>query len=221
MRDARWQHGVLDLTVETTQAANPAHVRLTPTADRYGLRLSGAGADPVLSTRVNYAMSSAGHWYGHGEAQTEDGGPYTRQPWPLDETPIRDDVFGPASYLMIDPFWFTQSAAGNWSDTREVMAVSLGSRHAGTAGLEVQDADTSTHSSSWSAHRARSTRTTPASPAVRTRATRRRRSIRIPLWNSWAQFYTDVDQASLLAYAQGLHDQRLGGHTIQLDDVWM
>ncbi|MGO4431602.1 glycoside hydrolase, partial [Streptomyces sp. MCAF7] len=41
-----------------------------------------------------------------------------------------------------------------------------------------------------------------------------------PLWNSWAQFYTKVDQEKLLDYATDLHDNGLDGHTIQLDDKW-
>lgn len=221
VRDARWQDGVLDLTVETTQSANPAHVRLTPTADRYQLRLSGAGADAVLSTRVNYAMSSAGHWYGHGEAQTADGGPYTRQPWPLDESPIRDDVFGPASYLMIDPFWFTQSAAGLWFDTRDVMAVSLGSRQAGTAGLEVQDSDTSTHTVfvERTPHAVYQDYSGITGGPEKSDATPTQ--YQMPLWNSWAQFYTSVSQEKVLEYARGLQAAGVPGHTIQVDDGWM
>jgi len=220
VRDARWRHGVLDLTVETTQAANPAHVRLTPTADRYELHLSGAGADPVLSTRVNYDMSSAGHWYGHGEAQTEDGGPYTQQPWPLDETPIQDDVFGPASYLMIDPFWFTQSAAGIWFDTRDVMAVSLGSRQAGTAGLEVQGSDSSTHTvfverTPHAVYQDYAGITGGPDKSDATPA-----QYQTPLWNSWAQFYTSVSQEKVLEYARGLKEAGVPGHTIQVDDGW-
>ncbi len=41
-----------------------------------------------------------------------------------------------------------------------------------------------------------------------------------PLWNSWAQFYTNVSQEKLLAYTTALHDKGLGGHTVQLDDKW-
>jgi alpha-glucosidase (family GH31 glycosyl hydrolase) len=221
VRDARWQDGVLDLTVDTTQASSPAHVRLTPTADRYQVSLSGAGADAVLSTRVNYAMSSAGHWYGHGEAQTADGGPYTRQPWPLDESAIRDDVFGPASYLMIDPFWFTQSAAGLWFDTRDVMAVSLGSRQAGTAGLEVQDSDTSTHTVfvERTPHAVYQDYAGITGGPDKSDATPEQ--YRTPLWNSWAQFYTSVSQEKVLEYVRGLHAAGVPGHTIQVDDGWM
>jgi alpha-glucosidase (family GH31 glycosyl hydrolase) len=221
VRDAQWQDGVLDLIVDTSQAANPAHVRLTPTADRYQLRLFGAGADAVLSTSVHYAMSTAGHWYGHGEAQTADGGPYTRQPWPLDEAAIRDDVFGPASYLMIDPFWFTQSAAGLWFDTREVMAVSLGSRRADTADFEVQDSDTSTHTVFVEAtpHAVYQDYVGITGAPAKSDATPTQ--YRLPLWNSWAQFYTSVSQDKVLEYANGLHTAGVPGHTIQVDDGWM
>ncbi len=221
VRRAQWQDGVLDLTVETTQAAEPAHVRLTPTADRYALRLSAAGASPVLSTRVNYDMASAGHWYGHGEAQTDDGAPYTAQPWPLDESPIEDELFGPASYLMIDPFWFTQSAAGLWFDTRDVMAVSLGSRQAGTAALEVQDSDSSTHTVfvEGTPHAVYQDYAGITGGPDKSDATPTQ--YRMPLWNSWAQFYTSVSQDKLLEYARGLKAAGVPGHTIQVDDGWM
>ena len=42
-----------------------------------------------------------------------------------------------------------------------------------------------------------------------------------PLWNSWAQFYTNVDQPGFLDYVRRLHDAGLPGHTASLDDGWM
>jgi len=41
-----------------------------------------------------------------------------------------------------------------------------------------------------------------------------------PLWNSWAQSYTAVSQASVLDWATGLHRAGIPAHTIQVDDGW-
>ena len=164
-------------------------------------------------------MSSAGHWYGHGEAQTEDGGPYTQQPWPLDETPIQDDVFGPASYLMIDPFWFTQSAAGIWFDTRDVMAVSLGSRQAGTAGLEVQGSDSSTHTVFVERTPHAVYQDYAGITAVRTRATRRRRSTRHRSGTAGPSS-TRASRRRRCSSTRRSPEAGVPGHTIQVDDGW-
>jgi alpha-glucosidase (family GH31 glycosyl hydrolase) len=41
-----------------------------------------------------------------------------------------------------------------------------------------------------------------------------------PLWNSWAQSYTSVSQASVLDWATGLHQAGVPAQAIQVDDGW-
>src|SRR4051812_15857591 len=120
VRSASWAHGVLTLSVATTDAAATLNVTITPSADRYRLQSAVEGVQ-ATSTGMRFDMASAGHWYGHGEATNDDGAPYTAQPWPLDSGKVADDAFGPASYLMVDPFWFTQSSTGIWFNTRNLM----------------------------------------------------------------------------------------------------
>ncbi len=79
-----------------------------------------------------YGLSASGHWYGHGETTTPAGGPYTDQPWPLDAGQVEQPDFGPASYQMVDPFWYTESSAGLYVHTGDTMDVSL---NAGQDGL--------------------------------------------------------------------------------------
>uniref|UniRef100_UPI002F90DDDF hypothetical protein n=1 Tax=Streptomyces sp. NBC_01562 TaxID=2975879 RepID=UPI002F90DDDF len=88
-------------TVRVTAATDPPGVtvdlRITLRSDRYDMTwsLSGTRAD-ALSTA--YALSSAGHWYGHGENSDQ-----TVQPWPLDSRQLVDTGFSPASYQVVSP----------------------------------------------------------------------------------------------------------------------
>jgi alpha-glucosidase (family GH31 glycosyl hydrolase) len=220
VRQATWSHGVLALRVGTTDASATLAVYLTPDTDRYKVESTVEGATPA-STGMHFAMASAGHWYGHGETTTPAGGPYTDQPWPLDTGKVADDRFGPASYQMVDPFWFTQSAAGIWFDTQDLMKVSLGQDAAGVASMEV------TGSRSLAA--TFFVEKTPKAvyddyvgvtgkPA---KSDAEPYQYETPLWNSWAQFYTNVDQSGFLDYVRRLHAAGEPGHTMSLDDGWM
>ncbi|WP_344048297.1 glycoside hydrolase family 31 protein [Streptomyces thermoalcalitolerans] len=214
-----WRNGVLTLTAATTLPGATVRARITPSADRYGLDWRVEGAVPE---RLELAcdLKSAGHWYGHGETQTPNGGPATDQPWPLDDGQVVHPAFGPASYYMIDPFWYTSSAAGLHVDTGQVMnvAINQGGDGLGRFGIE-------------SAQPYRATVFVESTPLevyrdyigivgrpAKSDATYRQYAE--PVWNSWAQFYTHVDQARLLDYAQDLHDHGLTGHALQLDDKW-
>ncbi|GAB2862774.1 glycoside hydrolase family 31 protein [Actinoallomurus bryophytorum] len=220
VRKATWSHGVLTLSVATTDKSATLAVKVTPSADRYKVESTVQGATPT-ATGMHFAMASAGHWYGHGEASTDEGGPYTDQPWPLDSGKVADDAFGPASYQMVDPFWFTQSAAGIFFDTQDLMNVDLGKKTAGVAGMEV------TGSPGFAA--TFFVEKTPKAvyddyigitgkPA---KSDAEPYQYETPLWNSWAQFYTNVDQAGFLDYVHRLHDAKVPGHTMSLDDGWM
>lgn len=215
----RWQDGVLTLTADTTAPGARIEARLTPAADRYRLDwdVRGAAADRLGLT---YDLASAGHWYGHGETSTPSGGPYTDQPWPLDAGQVAHPGFSPASYQMIDPFWYTQSAAGLYVDTGDPMDVSLNAGHDGLGRFTVNSGDT---------YRATVfVEDTPrdvyrdyvgiVGKPLKSDATDAQYAK--PLWNSWAQFYTHVDQQKVLDYARDLHDNGLDGHTVQLDDKW-
>ena len=220
VRHATWSRGRLTLRVGTTDAAATLAVTLTPSADRYRVESTVEGAT-ATSTGMRFAMGPAGHWYGHGEAATDAGGPYTDQPWPLDSGKVADDAFGPASYRMVDPFWFTQSAAGIWFDTRDLMKVSLGEDTAGVAGMDV----TGTGSLTATIFVERTPKAVyddyigiTGKPA---KSDAEPYQYETPLWNSWAQFYTNVDQAGFLDYVRRLHDAGVPGHTASLDDGWM
>ncbi|MCX4460181.1 hypothetical protein OOK58_56985 [Streptomyces sp. NBC_01728] len=88
-------------TVRVTAATDlpgvTVDLRITLRSDRYDMTwsLSGTRAD-ALSTA--YALSSAGHWYGHGENSDQ-----TVQPWPLDSGQLVDTGFSPASYQVVSP----------------------------------------------------------------------------------------------------------------------
>lgn len=81
---AAWQGGVLGLTLATSQPGDTLQVHITAQADQYRITTAVLGSATPDSAGMNYVMSSAGRWYGQGETTTPDGGPYIRQPWPLD-----------------------------------------------------------------------------------------------------------------------------------------
>ncbi|MEW1640587.1 glycoside hydrolase family 31 protein [Streptomyces sp. NPDC091219] len=214
-----WHAGVLTLTAATTLPGARVEARLTPAADRYRLDWDVKGAEAAELSLV-YGLSASGHWYGHGETTTPSGGPYTDQPWPLDAGQVEQPDFGPASYEMVDPFWYTESSAGLYVDTGDTMDVSLNAGQDGLGRFGVY---------SGSTYRAtvfvESTPRAVYDDYIGVVGTPRQSDATYeqyekPLWNSWAQFYTDVSQEKLLAYATALHDKGLDGHTIQLDDKW-
>jgi alpha-glucosidase (family GH31 glycosyl hydrolase) len=122
---------------------------------------------------------------------------------------------------MVEPFWFTQAGSGIWVDTDKVMNASIDAENDGVANLAVTESD-------------RLAQTVFVERAPRqvfqdyigiTGAPRKSDApdyqYRTPVWNSWAQFYTDVDQDGFLKWARGIHRAHLPAHTFNLDDGWM
>ncbi|SEO91700.1 glycoside hydrolase family 31 protein [Actinacidiphila rubida] len=214
-----WHDGVLTLTADTTVAGATATARITPQADRYQLDwdVAGGSADQL---GLAYDLASAGHWYGHGETATPKGGPGTDEPWPLDSGQVVHSGFGPASYEMIDPFWYTSAATGLRVDTGDVMDVAINGGQDGLGRFTVDSpatykATVFVESTPLAVYRDYIGIVGKPAKSDATYAQYQK-----PLWNSWAQYYTKVDQQKLLTYATELHDNGLDGHTIQLDDRW-
>jgi alpha-glucosidase (family GH31 glycosyl hydrolase) len=216
--DWTWKDGVLRLEAATTDGVT-AEALLTPKADRYGLSWSVTGGSPD-QLGLAFDLKSAGHWYGHGEARTLQGGPGVNQPWPLETGNVHDDAFGPASYEMVDPFWYTSSATGLFVDTGEVMDVGIndGGDGLGRFTIDSGGAYNATIFVEANPREVYRDHTGVVGKPAKSDATYQQ--YEKPLWNSWAQFYTNVDQQKLLDYAQKLHDNGMPGHTIQLDDKW-
>ena len=218
--DARWHDGVLDLTLATTVPGDTVNYRITPSADRYRVTWSVTGTSAATQVAARYDLASAGHWYGQGEAQTPDGGPYTRQPWPLDSGTVHDDAMAPAEYLMTDPFWFTERGTGLWVDTHNVMDVSMNSEQHGVFGYAIKDAN-SMDDTVFVERNARDVyRDYVGITGTPTKSDATPAEFRTPLFNTWAQNYTAVSQQSVMDYAKGLHSAGIPLHAIQIDDGW-
>ncbi|MCT9082563.1 glycoside hydrolase family 31 protein [Streptomyces fulvoviolaceus] len=214
-----WHDGVLTLTADTTLTGARVEARLTPTSDRYQLTWDVKGVQST-ALGLTYDLASAGHWYGHGETSTPAGGPYTDQPWPLDAGEVEQEDFSAASYQMVDPFWYTASSAGLYVDTGDTMDVSVNGGGDGLGRFTVESGDTykatvfveSTPRDVYRDYVGIVGRPRQSDATYEQYAE--------PLWNSWAQFYTNVNQEKLLDYATDLHDNGLDGRTVQLDDKW-
>ena len=205
MRDARWHDGVLDLTLATTAAGDTVAYRISPRPDRYRTTWSVHGPSAPDQVGTHFRTAASGHWYGQGEAQTPDGGPYTRQPWPLDSGDVEDPGMGPAEYLMTDPFWFTQRATGLWVDTRDVMDVAMNTVQQGVFGYTLtdstsMDATTFVESTPHDVYADYIGITGTPAKSDATAAQYQK-----PLWNSWAQFYTSVSAGLDARLGEGLH----------------
>ncbi|WP_433325070.1 glycoside hydrolase family 31 protein [Spirillospora sp. CA-294931] len=220
-----WTGGVLTLTVATTDPSAALRVTITPGSDRYRLDSTVEGVK-ATATGVHYDLKSGGHWYGHGEAKSDaEGEPATLQPWPLDAAKgnqqVNDEKFGPASYLMLEPFWFTKTAAGVYVDTKNLMRVSLGRRNAGVADLDVTDTGSlrTTVFVEKNARRVYEDYVGIAGKPEKSDATPEQYAT--PLWNTWAQYYSTIDQKNFLDYARRIKASKIPGHTMSLDDGWM
>lgn len=220
VQSSSWHDGVLDLTLATTATGDTVAYRITPQADRYRMTWSVLGTAAATQVASHYLIASAGHWYGQGEAQTPGGGPYTQQPWPLDSGTVRDSTMGPAEYLMTDPFWFTQRGTGLWVNTNDVMDVAMNAIQPGVFGYALTGGK-AMDSTVFVERTPRQvyqdyigiTGTPAKSDATPAQYAK-------PLFNSWAQFYTDVTQASTLSWATGLHKAGVPLQAIQVDDGW-
>jgi alpha-glucosidase (family GH31 glycosyl hydrolase) len=220
VQTSSWHDGVLDLTLATTVSGDTVAYRITPQTDRYRMTWSVQGRAAATQVASHYITASAGHWYGQGEAQTPDGGPYTQQPWPLDSGTVRDSTMGPAEYLMTDPFWFTQRGTGLWVNTNDVMDVAMNAIQPGVFGYALtgsQSMDTTVFVER-AAHDVYNDYIGITGTPAKSDATAAQYAK--PLFNTWAQFYTDVTQASTLSWATGLHQAGVPAHTIQVDDGW-
>ena len=195
--DARWHDGVLDLTLATTAAGDTVNYRITPSADRYRVTWSVTGSTRATQVSSHYDLASAGHWYGHGEAETPRAArtPTSRGRW----TParwrrrVRPGVVPDDRPVLVHP----ASAPGSGS-TPGTSWTSRWARPAhGVGGFAV------TGRRAYRRHRLRrdapprrSTATTSASPASPTKSDATPTQYATPLWNSWAQFYTNARPAA-------------------------
>ena len=211
--NVRWSGRDIHAEVATTSAAHTIVLEVRRKRDRYriGWHVVGDGATDV---GMVYDLASSGHWYGHGEVD------HTSQPWPLDAGEVHEPAFGPASYKMLDAFWFTSRSAGLWVDTGELMDVALNQDGDGRGRFTI----TGANAFDGTVFVERTPRDVYRDYVGITGTPRKSdataRQYEVPLWNTWAQFYTSVDQQKVLAYADGLAANGVPGHTVQIDDKW-
>jgi alpha-glucosidase (family GH31 glycosyl hydrolase) len=222
VRSWHWdeQKGVLSLTLATTSPDHVVDYHITPGSDRYRLDWqvkTSAGANqaaPARSAGESYTLSSAGHWYGHGEVGNR------AQPWPLETGQVHDAAFDPSSILQVDPFWFTSAGTGVRVDTTRLMDVAINDGADGLGRFTVTGGD-DFHGTVFVERYARDVyRDYIGIVGAPEKIDATYQQVASPLWNSWAQFYQSMDQQKVLQWAHGLADNGLAGHAVQLDNGW-
>lgn len=219
VKSVQWQNGVLVLILATTDSAYTVSACITPQSRQYRLQATVQGPQPASSITIHYDMPSSGHWYGHGETNTQAGGPNTDQAWPLDSSQVLDTNFGPSSYTMTEPFWFTQKGSGFYINTVKTMTISLGHYQQGVGGFAVND--TSLDTTIFVGRTARDVYfdyIVIAGKPTKSNATPI--EYQKPLWNDYPEFYWQKSQAMMLDYAQKIHDAGIPSHTFQIDGGW-
>jgi alpha-glucosidase (family GH31 glycosyl hydrolase) len=234
----RWQGGVLTLRLATTDPGVTVTYAVTPKADRYRIHWQVNGESRVVSSvGGDYALGSAGDWYGEGIVENDQGAPYNNQPWPLSSGQVNDDEVGPFSYFVHNPFWFTRSSTGIWVDTDKVMNVQINAGHSGRASLLVTNSTRSNDGAVGAPAAVGSSRGYDATVFVEAtpravyqdyigiagkprRSDTLPRQYKTPLWDDWGDLHLGVTQSSFLAYARSLAANRLPAHTVMLDDGW-
>jgi alpha-glucosidase (family GH31 glycosyl hydrolase) len=232
-----WQGGVLTLDLTTSDPGHHIAYKITPKADRYAIHFDVSDPRVTSSVGGDFSLASAGHWYGQGIAVTQDGGPYSDQPWPLDSGHVSDHQLGPFDYFVNDPFWFTQSSTGMWVDTDDVMFVDINADDGGVGSFLVtnntrsNDGSTPAPSEVGESRRYDAVMFVESTPravyedyvgiaGAPAKSDTTPEQYRTPMWNSWGDLKTSVTQDSLLNYVKTIHDAGLPGHTMELDDGW-
>lgn len=192
-------------------AGRPVTLRITPRPDRFELKWSVGGL-PAGQRATHFDLTTSGHWYGGGE--TSEG---KTQPYPLSAGTVDEPEFSPASYMMQEPYFFTSKSVGLFVRTAQPMKVAMAG---GRADLTVTNsAEYSSTVFVESSRRAvYDDYLGEVGKPAKSDATGSEYAS--PLWNSWAQYYRDIDQNKVLSWARDLKAAGVAGHTVQLDDKW-
>ena len=235
---SQFRGGVLSLQLATTDPGVNLTYTITPSSDRYRVHWQVNNEPRVVSSvGGDFSIASAGQWYGEGLVETDAGGPYSDQPWPLNSGSVNDDEVGPFSYFVHNPFWYTSSSAGIWVDTFKVMNVQINENHDGLASLLVTNSTRSNDSSVGAPATVGESRDYDATIFVEStpravyddyigiaghplKSDNTPIQYEKPLWDDWGDLHLDVTQSSFLNYVQTIHDANLPAATMELDDGW-
>lgn len=235
---SRFRDGILSMQLATTDPGVTLTYTIIAAADRYRVHWQVNNETRVVSSvGGDFSIASAGQWYGEGLVETDAGGPYSDQPWPLNSGSVNDDEVGPFSYFVHNPFWYTSSSAGIWVDTFKVMNVQINENGSGLASLLVTNSTRSNDSSVGAPAAVGQSRDYDATIFVEStpravyddyigiaghplKSDNTPIQYEKPLWDDWGDLGLDVTQASFLNYVQTIHDAQLPAATMELDDGW-
>ena len=235
---SQFRGGTLSMQLATTDPGVTLTYAITPSSDRYRVDWEINNEPRVVSSvGGDFSVASAGQWYGEGLVETDAGGPYSDQPWPLNAGSVNDDEVGPFSYFVHNPFWYTSSSAGIWVDTFKVMNVQINENGNGLASLLVTNSTRSNDSSVGAPATVGESRDYDATIFVEStpravyedyigiaghplKSDNTPIQYEKPLWDDWGDLGLDVTQSSFLNYVETIHDANLPAATMELDDGW-
>jgi alpha-glucosidase (family GH31 glycosyl hydrolase) len=158
----------------------------------------------------NFSILSGEHWYG--------GNVTSAGHWPLESGSISLDPFY-ATQNQTSPVWLTSSGAGIFIDTYQLLGFHLNRKKDGlftfhipnTASLTYRIAIGNTIVDAY-----RTCITWLGKPQV----VPPKEYFTDPIFNTWIEFFWDVNQKGLLSYAQSIRAQDFPASIIDIDDRW-
>lgn len=200
----------IEIEADST-AGKTVLLRLEPKPDRVELRWSLPG-EPAGERATHFELAASGHWYGGGE--TSEGKP---QPFPWSAGKVDEPDFSPASYMMQEPYWYTSKSLGLYVRTPQPMRVRFDK---GRANLAVTNTEAFTGTVFIERDRRAVYEDYIGEVGKVEKSDAKPFEYAKPGWNSWAQYYRNIDQRKVLDWTKQLREAGVDGHTIQLDDKW-
>ncbi|WP_020499503.1 glycoside hydrolase family 31 protein [Sciscionella marina] len=210
VRSVHRENGHILAEADST-AGKTVRLDITPGSDRVELAWSVLGAG-VGERGTHFELAPSGHWYGGGE--TSEG---TAQPYPYSAGKVDEKDFSPSSYVMQEPYWYTSKSVGVYVRTPQPMRVKFAN---GRGDLTVTNTKDFTSTVFLERDRRAVYDAYLREVGKPEKSDAKPFEYAKPLWNSWAQYYRDIDQRKVLDWTKQLRAAEVDGHTIQLDDKW-
>ena len=206
-----WRSGVgrLDLTIAPDPPGPPVEVALTFREDRVEVVWAVPGG-PASRLAESFSLAASGHWYG--------GNVTSAHHWPLETGEHVLDPFLSTSN-QTSPAWVTSRGAAILVDTYDPMGFSLNHGGDGLFTFNVKDTRRLAYRILMGRNIAEAHRALVAALG-RPETVPPRDYFTYPIFNTWIEHLTHVDQTKVLAYARKIRENGFAARLLEIDDGW-